>query len=200
MLAVGVAQVNPCHSRTMTPLGESATSSRIGTWGYDVAGKVKIKAGPVEFEYEGETEFGIEDIKELFSHIETLFKVPSLREVPDTHSSSDDEDSPLPSRKASTLQPLHISTIAAKLSVKSGPDLIIAGAAALQIYGGKDRFTRQELHDVMKQATKHYNTNMSSNLAKNLNNLVGNKLNEVAAGVYSLTAGEHTSLEAKLAE
>ncbi|MBY5779738.1 hypothetical protein HFN59_21950 [Rhizobium leguminosarum] len=200
MFAVGVARVNPAYSRNMTPWRESATSGRICRWGHNVAGKLKIKAGPVEFEYEGETEFGIEDIKELFSHIETLFKVPSLREVPDAHSASDDVGSPVPSGKVSILQPLHISTIAAKLGVKSGPELIIAAAAALQIYGGKERFTRQELHDVMKQAPKHYNTNMSGNLGKNVNNLVGNKLNEVAAGVFSLTASEHSSLEARLAE
>ena len=42
--------------------------------------KVRIKAGPVEFEYEGETELGVSDIKDLFSHIETLFKVPVLAE------------------------------------------------------------------------------------------------------------------------
>ncbi|MCO5733775.1 hypothetical protein [Rhizobium sp. SSA_523] len=164
-----------------------------------MAGKVKIKAGPVEFEYEGETEFGVEDIKELFSHIETLFKVPALREVPEAHAVEDARDT-VPSEKASPAQTLHISTIAARLDVKSGPDLIIAGAAALQIFEGKDRFTRQELLDVMKQATKHYNTNMRSNFAKNLNNLVGNKLNEIKSGVYSLTASEHASLEAKLVE
>ena len=50
-----------------------------------MSAKVRIKAGPVEFEYEGETELSINDIKDLFSHIETLFTVPALGEASEPH-------------------------------------------------------------------------------------------------------------------
>lgn len=46
-----------------------------------MSSRVRIKAGPVEFEYEGEAELSVSDIKDLFSHIETLFKVPVLAAV-----------------------------------------------------------------------------------------------------------------------
>lgn len=161
--------------------------------------KVRIKAGPVEFEYEGETAFAIEDVKELFSHIETLFKVPSLREVQEQHANSDANFAGADTKPPGGNQKLHVSSVAAKLGVKSGPDLMLAAAATLQIYDGKDRFTRAELAAVMKEATKFYRTSYTSNLTSYFNTLVGPKLNQLSENVYSLTASEYQSLEARLA-
>ncbi len=160
---------------------------------------VRIKAGPVEFEYEGEAGLSVSDIKGLFSHIETLFKLPVLREseqhtpAPETFVADGKSAPPTPA------QTLHIASIANKLKVKTGPDLAVAAAASLQISETNKSFTRNELHDTMKKATMHYKKPMQGNLTKILQSLLGSKFNQISDGVYSLTAAEHESLVAQLA-
>ncbi len=149
-----------------------------------MSSRVRIKAGPVEFEYEGETELSVSDIKDLFSHIETLFKVPVLAE-PEQHAGAPETSAAVaavtPPKPAQTL---HVTSVAAKLKVKTEPELAVAAAAALQIYEGKTSFTRGELHEMMKRATMHYKTSMQGNLTSILQSLLGSKFNQISDGVY----------------
>ncbi|MGV3555236.1 MAG: hypothetical protein ACO1OD_08265 [Croceibacterium sp.] len=161
--------------------------------------KVRIKAGPVEFEYEGETELSVSDIKDLFSHIETLFTVPVLAEGGEIHDSDHDHEKPALKKAAQPVQKLHVNSIAKKLNAKSGPEVALAAAASLQVFDGKETFTRGELLETMKKATMHYKDSMSGNLTPTLKSLVGSKLNQVSDGVYSLTAECFDELEVKLA-
>lgn len=164
--------------------------------------KIRIKAGPIEFEYEGETELGVSDIKDLFSHIETLFKVPVLAESPEGHSSPPPPIPPAEQPKAGTngaTQKLHINSIATKLKAKSGPEVALAAAASLQIMEGKETFTRTELLATMKKATMHHKDPMSGNLSSIIKTLVGSKLNQTGEGVYSLNAEEYQNLASQLA-
>lgn len=159
--------------------------------------KVRIKAGPVEFEYEGETELGVADIKELFSHIETLFKVPILAEGGEPHSAQ--HSGPVEPKPTGPIQKLHVNSIATKLKAKSGSEVALAAAVSLQIFDKKQTFTRAELLETMKKATMHYKESMSGNLSKALNTLVGSKFNQISDGVYSLTSDAYHELEAQLA-
>lgn len=162
--------------------------------------KVRIKAGPVEFEYEGETELGVTDIKDLFSHIETLFKVPVVAEGGETHAPPAPPSPPTPADSVNGVgQKLHVNSVAQKLKAKSGSEVAVAAAARLQICEGKQTFSRTELLEMMKKATMHYNANMSSNLTKILGTLVGSKFNQISDGVYSLTSEEYQKLAAQLA-
>ena len=162
--------------------------------------KVRIKAGPIEFEYEGETEFSVADIKDLFTHIETLFKGQVTVEGDDVHAPlyQAAADDPKPNVNGST-QKLHVNSIASKLKAKSGAEVALAAAVSLQIMDGKETFTRGELLATMKKATMHYKDPMSGNLSSMLKNLVGSKLNQIGEGVYSLNAGAFKELEAQLA-
>lgn len=164
-----------------------------------MTGKVRIKAGPVEFEYEGETEFGLADIKDLFTHIETLFKVPILAEGAQSHAAptaptnGEGQPSKAPGQK------LHINSIASKLQAKTGAALAVAAAASLQIFEQKETFTRTELLDAMKKATMHSKDNMSGNLTSIIKSLLGPKFNQISDGVYSLTHDTYQELASKLA-
>lgn len=165
-----------------------------------MAARVRIKAGSVEFEYEGETELGVADIKDLFSHIEALFKVPVLSEDEELHEPSVPA---APVNDSSAMDgggpKLHINNVAQKLKAKTAPELAIVAAATLQIYDGKETFSRTDLLDTMKKAKGHYKTSMSGNLTKTLGRLVGPKFNQVSDGMYSLTSDELQKLEAQLA-
>jgi hypothetical protein len=160
--------------------------------------KVRIKAGPIEFEYEGETELGVTDIKDLFSHIEKLFKVPILAEGGESHPPAQTPAVEKPSTSPQ-LQKLHVNSIATKLKAKTATDVALAAAASLQLMDGKDTFSRTELLATMKTATMHYKENMSGNLSSILKTLVGSKLNQIADGVYSLNADEYQNLASQLA-
>lgn len=165
--------------------------------------KLRIKAGPVEFEYEGEAPLAVTDIKELFSHIETLFKSPMAAEgaaVPEAPAPT--KLLPAPAADQSPTvggQKLHVNSVAQKLKAKTGSEVAVAAAATLQIYDEKKTFTRTELLDTMKKATMHYSANMSGNLTKILASLVGSKFNQISDGVYSLTSDEYQKLVAALA-
>lgn len=167
-----------------------------------MSAKVRIKAGPIEFEYEGETEFAIADIKDLFSHIETLFKVPVLSEPPEVHAAPIQGATPEANATGSVIdssKKLHVNSVAQKLKAKTGPEVAVAAAATLQIFEGKEKFTRTELLETMKKATMHYSASMSGNLTKILAQLVGSKFNQLGEGVYSLSAEEHGKLVSQLA-
>jgi hypothetical protein len=165
-----------------------------------VTAKVRIKAGPVEFEYEGETELGVSDIKDLFSHIETLFKVPVLAEGGEPHSPAAPATPAQNTSGGNGAGPkLHVNSVAQKLKAKTGSEVAVAAAATLQICESKETFTRTELLDTMKKATMHYSANMSGNLTKILGTLVGSKFNQISDGVYSLTSDEYQKLAATLA-
>lgn len=157
--------------------------------------RVRIKAGPVEFEYEAETELAVSDIKDLFSHIETLFKVPVLAEGGHVHASPEN----FKANVNGPAQKLHINSIATKLGAKTGADVALAAAAALQIFDQKETFTRGELLEMMKKGTLHYKENMSSNLTAIIKSMLGPKLNQISDGVYSLTSDAYQDLAGKLA-
>jgi hypothetical protein len=94
---------------------------------------------------------------------------------------------------------LSVSSVAAKLASKSGPDLIIAACLRLTRDGQKT-FSRQQILDEMKAASSYYRTSYMSNLTKYLSTLIqGGKLLEQAKDQYALEATNLNELESKLA-
>lgn len=157
--------------------------------------KLRIKVGRIEFEYEGDSDFSQSSIKDLFSHIEALFKTSGSLE-------SLDESAGSAAKKAqnhSGAINLHTNSIASKISAETGPDLALAAAAYLQLVKQKDKFSRQELLVEMKSATSRYKQSMSSNLSKILETLVNShKFNQLGTGTYALEAKELASLRERL--
>lgn len=160
--------------------------------------KLKIRMGHIEFEYEGDAQFNTTEIKDLFSHIESLIGMTpaaafeaSAAAAPQAPTAGKADDAAL------NYSP---NTIAARLNVTSGPELLIAAAAYLQIVGGQESFKRQDLLEAMKAAKSYYKNNMSSNLTKALSSAVANgRVNELSNSEFSLSANEQSSLRGRLA-
>ena len=92
------------------------------------------------------------------------------------------------------------TTVATKLSVKSGPDLALAAAARLSIVLGKATFSRKEIHDEMKSATGFYKGTYNNNLTSSLVRLTKEqKLNEQSKDIYTLTPTTKKELVSQLA-
>ncbi|WP_240230123.1 hypothetical protein [Devosia lacusdianchii] len=161
--------------------------------------KLKIKMGHVEFEYEGDAQFDADAIKDLFSHLESLVGITPAAAFNTLSNSASTTAAGSAGDAALTTLNMAVGTIAARLSVSSGPDLVIAAAAYLQIGQGMASFKRADLLSAMQSATAYYKASMGGNLTAALKSLVGSKrLNELTGSAYSLTAAEQTSLRSRL--
>jgi hypothetical protein len=168
--------------------------------------KIHLRAGEVELSLETESPLAVSDIKEFISQVQELAQ--SLAPEPDdtaplapTNGSNGTVSSTTaPLMLEHTNPQLHVNSVADRLAVKSGPDLVIAAAAYLQIVEGKKSFTRKELLEAMKSATSHYNQNIGSNLSAALKSLSGSKLNQLNNGTYALKSHELAALRSQVAE
>lgn len=149
--------------------------------------KIRIKLGPIEVEYEGSETFLKQELPDLIKTVTELYKSTGVAMI-----NLDDKN---------ILGKLQLSTtsIAAKLSCSSGPELILAAAAHLTLVQKLEVFSRKQLLDEMKTASGYYKTSYSDNLSTNLKNLLKDKLNEPSSGQYSLSATARKELETRLA-
>lgn len=154
--------------------------------------KIRLKIGNLEVEYEGSDTFIRSDLLNLVSKAIDLLREQG-EDVPKVEGA--------PSRPGDGKQlSATTRTIASKLGVKSGPDLVIAAAAKLTLGVGLDSFTRQQLLDEMKSATAYYKKSYSNNLSSYLQRLVkANDLFEAAKDTYALSAGKRAEIEKTLA-
>ena len=155
--------------------------------------KVRIKFGQFEIDYEGDEKFLEKDLVDLATQVVNVFKEHAkiLTEKPSASGSERTfEDT------------LSTNTIASKLDVKTGPELVLAACAYLALVQKKDTYSRKEIIDEMKSATTFFKDSYIGNLTQSLNTLVKAKkqLNLVRKDTYSLTADAKRALEAKLAE
>ncbi len=159
--------------------------------------KIRLKIGQLEVEYEGSDSFLKEDIfhmmeKMIGFHAEHRAVLPA-----DLQANTEDEGAMVgdPELNIST------STIATRLSVNSGPELAIAAAAYLTIVQKEPKFSREQIHNKMKDASNHYKKSMLGNLTSILQRLVKeNRLNELSDGHYALSATEKKKMEKSLPE
>lgn len=151
--------------------------------------KIRIKLGPIEIEYEGSETFLKQELPDL---IKTVTELSKSAEV-DTIDVSDKGGAGTGKIQLST------TSIAAKLSCSSGPDLITAAAAHLTLVKKAKTFTRKQLTDEMRTASGYFKATYRDNLTSSLKRLLRKDiLNEPSTGHYSLTESAQKELGAKL--
>ena len=158
--------------------------------------KMRIKMGPIEIEYEGSEDFLKQELTDLLA-VSKLYQDSGLPEVGPT-TTGRPEAAAVTGVESSRTSAMTVTTIAAKLSAKSGTDLILAAGASLT-RGGSDTFVRQKLLDEMKKATGYYKKSYGSNLSNYLLTLVKEGKLQTAKDTYSLNVGTKNEIEAKLA-
>lgn len=165
--------------------------------------KIKIKLGAIEVEYEGSEAFLKEELPQLLSAVSELYSKAHAGDgtllaaagVPNQSAAGTNTvgHAQKPKFEATT------GSLAAKLAVKSGPELILAAAARLTFVSQTPTFARQKLIDEMKTASAYYKATYLNNLTAYLNGLVKDgKLNEPTQGNYALTASSLKDLEGRL--
>lgn len=162
--------------------------------------RIKIKMGAIEVECEGSESFLKEELPELIRSVSEMYtnSIGSLPEDEPADTASNETASQI--QKNETLNIGTTGSVAAKLSVKSGSDLLIAAAARLTFGLGKSTFSRKEVLTEMKSATSYYKTSYGANLTKYLSTAVKDgKFLETSKGVYAIQATVATSLKSRLA-
>ena len=159
--------------------------------------KIRIKMGDVEVEYEGSEDFLRDELSELLSGVMELH-AKHTETVPPAS-----PDLPAVARGTAatggTLQGT-TNTIAAKLSVNSGAELIIAAVARIKFVEGQETASRATILKEMQSASSYYKQSYSKNLSKYLKTLVSEeRLREVSKETYSLSAPEIQKLQGRLA-
>lgn len=161
--------------------------------------KIKIRMGQIEIEYEGSEAFLKDELPALLQAVTELYSATGA---------GIESSEPVASFESNVPKTLNrtreeigtTNSIAAKLSVRTGPELAVAAAARLVIGLGKGQFTRRELLEEMKSATQYYKSTYSSNLGSSLKTLVSDqKFIERSKDTYALKADIVSSLEARLA-
>jgi hypothetical protein len=160
-----------------------------------VSSKLRIRIGEVEIDYEGTEEFLKQELPQL---LKTAMELHRASGGSSSGASDESEGGAAAARKVA----YHTTrSIAAKLGVKSGSELLIAAAAHLALVKGTETFTRQELLSEMQSATSYYKSSYSPNLTKYIKTaLKKGLLAENGKNLYALTATARTDLEKKLAD
>ncbi|HEV2188115.1 MAG TPA: hypothetical protein VGR70_12965 [Stellaceae bacterium] len=164
----------------------------------DENAKIRLRIEAVEVEYEGRAAFLKDDLANLMQNLMGFYQEhkAAIPTEPAAELTSGNTGSGAIGRLTLTT-----STIAARLGGNTGPELAMAAAVHLAVAKKQDKFTRAELNAAMKAATAYYKANMTSNLSASLSTLIKkNRLNEVATGIFALSANEKASAEAKLAQ
>jgi len=147
--------------------------------------KVSIRSGDVAIEYDGPEEFLKEQLPELVKAVNSL-KSSVTKRVGGASAGSVAPDGSPPS----------VSTIAQKLGVDNGPDLIIAAAMSLS-GAGTDSFTKKQLRARIKEATGFYKASYATNFDKSVARLVKKgRLHHNGGDSYALPASDGLQPEA----
>ena len=158
--------------------------------------KIRLKIGQFEIEYEGNEAF-LED--EIYQVVEKMASVHAkhIAILPTSTLSVDAESGEaLPSPVKVDLA---VSTIAERLNVKTGVDLVIAAMAYLALVENRTKCSRNEIRDTMRSDESHYRDAMGNNLTRSLQGLVRDKcLNKTSDGQYVLSAQKKREIESIL--
>lgn len=151
--------------------------------------KIKLKTAHVEIEYEGSEDFLRSDLLGFITKIAEIHKMSPPIHTP--------QQGTAPSGTA-TIN-LSVNSIATKLKVRKGPELVLAACAYLAIVENRTNFRREEILESMKTATTFYKKSYGSNFSHYLDRLVKNgKILQQSKGVYALSAQVRSEMELKL--
>jgi hypothetical protein len=156
--------------------------------------KIHIRMGTVEVDFEGTEDFIRNDLRGIIASVSGLPKATSVvSDMP--------VDIPVSAEGvAPRINGLTTASIAAKLGVNSGPELVIAAAGRLAVIDRQDTYTRQQLLKEMKSAAGYYKKSYRSNLSGSLQRLVSEgKLLETAADTFALAPATKADVSSKLA-
>lgn len=157
--------------------------------------KIRIKLGAIEVEYEGSEAFLKEELPALLQAVSELYTKSGGTVAPPEGNVAQPV---VPVNGTGSLE-MTTASIASKLGVNSGPQLVLAAAAHLRFVKNLDKFPRRQLTEQMRSAASFFKESYVSNLSKTIKVLMKeNKLNEPSQEVYALTHAAEQELRSRL--
>lgn len=154
--------------------------------------RLRIRVDSLEIDYQGDPTFLQEHLFALLEKVASFQtkQEQSVLNVPSTsHNGGDSSDRIEPDVDHTT------SSIASRLSVKSGPDLIVAAAAKLTLVDKQNRFSRASLLSEMQTATSYYKGSYNNNLSSYLKRLEkADRLRRGPKDLFALSPSELKTL------
>ena len=158
--------------------------------------KIRLKFDQFEIDYEGPLQFLQDSLSAFMKEVLVLYE--DHKDIPPISPLSDTEKTQTTPNKDRKID-LSVDTIASHIQASTGPDLILAACAYLTFVENKNKFSRKEILDRMKDAQNHYKQSMGSNLSEYLKGLVEKKfLNQLSSGSYALNAAKKAEMEKEL--
>jgi len=162
-----------------------------------VNSKIRIKLGAIEVEYEGSENFLKEELPALLQAVSDLYAKSSGTLAPpegESRSSTGEKGN-----NGTGIIEMTTASIASKLGVRSGPELVLAAAAHLRFVKGAEKFPRKQLIEQMRSASSFFKESYVSNLSKTIKVLMKeNKFNEPSSEVYALNHTTEQELRSRL--
>lgn len=155
-----------------------------------MSAKLRIKTKGIEIEWEGEVEFLKSEVPDLIASIIEAIGDGSPEEFQENADSEPNTNGgPGTSTKFTT------ASAAAKLQVRSGPELFKVALLKLQMSDGIEPAERAQIHNEMKMAHRVYKPSMRTNLSHTIAKLLGlGEVNEPSTGKYSLSHSAYEQL------
>ena len=163
-----------------------------------MSSSVRIKLGPVEFECTASEEFLKVELPVLITGMAQLYKENFAGLQMPNNGAPPPAGTGVTTPTGNQLE-LTTNSIAAKLKVKTGSDLVLAAALRLTRTGTVP-FTREGIIDQMRAAPAYFKQSYINNLSQCIKALLtAGKLLENAKDTYALSEATKTELEARLA-
>lgn len=163
-----------------------------------MASRIRIKLGVIEVEYEGEHDF-LE--KDLLALVKDLIEMTPVTPPPKKHDVEVDPGNRGGQAGQAGGSSGTVSTFAARLSVTTGPQLILAALLQAAKVGGNASLSRKDILAAMQSAKSHYKTSYRSNLSTYLKSLTrSGDINEVGTDMYALSNPKKDELEEYVAQ
>lgn len=159
-----------------------------------MSAKLRIKAKGIEIEWEGDAEFLKSELPDLIASIIEAIGDGSSEELQENSGGeSNASGDPSSSIKFTT------ASAAAKLQVRSGPELFKVALLKLQMSDGVEPAARAQIHSEMKMAHRVYKPSMRTNLSHTITKLLGQgEVNEPSTGKYSLSHSAYEQLAERI--
>ena len=163
--------------------------------------RLRLKLGHLEVDYEGHPEFIQDELPVLLERASQLSLAIAKSPTSSLSGSTTDTVSPVRETPETNWSGHTTSSIASLLSIKTGPELIIAAAAKLTFVDQSELFSRQEILAEMKTAASYYKASYHNNLTKYLQGLEGaDRLRSGKKDTYALSPSEGSKLDARIAQ
>ena len=124
----------------------------------NLSSTIVIKLGKLEIEFSGSEDYIRNGLPELIDLLASCSLGHSEDSDEDLELSSFEESEELPANPDPAARTFEMTTnsIAARLNVKKGPDLVLAACAHLSFVKGADTFERKNILAEMKTASNYY--------------------------------------------